>query len=67
MLGGKITPIINASHFMVSEDKVGEFSNNENIKLLQKKIIVVNVRWLFHCYFFYKRMDEEDEEYRIRF
>lgn len=66
LLGGKTNPtIINTTHFILSESKCRDFKENENIKLSQKKIFTVNFRWLFHCYFFYKRMDERDKEYKM--
>ena len=66
ILGGRTNnTIINTTHFILSESKIRDFKENENIKLLKKKVLTVNFRWLFHCYFFYKRMDERDKEYKL--
>lgn len=56
---------MNTTHFIVTENKVKEFKENKNVTQLKKKYYAVNVRWLFHCYFFFKKVDERDKDYRV--
>ncbi len=69
LLGGKIkTKDSLSTHYVISNLKLNDFlehkRNNVNFKG-NKKNFLVNLKWLFHCYFFMKKLDENDPEYRL--
>ena len=57
------------THFIVSSENkklTQYFNRNNNIRLFGNKIAYyVNIKWLFHCYFYLQRMDESADEYRM--
>ena len=60
-VGGKIVKD-DATHYIVSKYRVSDYDKKKN-KL--KNSYAVNLKWLFHCYFFYTKMDENDIDYKL--
>ena len=60
--GNAIKTIPNSTHFVVSCDKIEKLKKR---KTLDKSTNFVNLKWLFHSFFSYKRMPEDDEEYLV--
>lgn len=68
-LGGDVTSDKTATtHFIVSIENVKLFIKPQNNNYSDNGIntyYCVNLRWLFHCYFFLNKMDENLEEYKV--
>ena len=68
LLGGNVKPKdCPSTHYIVSNLKLSDFlehkRNNVNFRN-NKQPYLINLKWLFHCYFFMKKLDENDPEYR---
>ena len=62
-IGGKtVNTFVNSTHIIVSSD---------NLEMIKKRKIsiesqyCINIIWLFHSFLFYKRMPEDDKEYKV--
>jgi hypothetical protein len=55
------------THYIVSNNKINEFKSfkMKYSNINNEKILVVNLKWLLHCYFNVKKMKEDDNMYRI--
>lgn len=61
-LGGETTVTKNeATHFIISKENLKSFEKPTG----NHKYYCVNKRWLFHCYFFLRRMNENSHEYQV--
>ncbi len=60
-LGGKLRDKQNATHYLVSKNRMNLLKENmrENWKIQYN----LNLKFIFHSYFFFKKMDEGDLEY----
>ncbi len=56
-----------STHYITSNVKLNDFIQHKtnNVHFKNKIIFYVNLKWLFHCYFFVKRLDENDPEYKM--
>jgi hypothetical protein len=70
-LGGKCDEQQNeksSTHYIVDNIQIFEFSEFKvkNIQIFQnKKVYCLPLKWIFNCFFFMKKMDENDTEYKI--
>ena len=49
------------THYIVSNKKI----KKDNKRKLLINCHYVNIKWLFDSFFYYKKMDETDDEYKI--
>ena len=59
-LGGKLTKEINETTHLIIEN-----FDKKNIKNIKNNIFKVNIQWIFNCFFFLYRMDENNKLYKI--
>jgi hypothetical protein len=69
VLGGRSDDGDSAStHYIISNIQINEFltHRSRNSQIFNKKRInCLKVKWLFHCFFFIKKMNESDSEYKV--
>jgi hypothetical protein len=59
-LGGKLTKEINETTHLIIEN-----FDKKNIKNIKNNIFKVNIQWIFNCFFFLYKMDENNKLYKI--
>lgn len=60
-MGGRIVSKAQATHFIVSNNRLSLLKDEirDNWKIQHK----VNLKYIFHCFFFMTKLNEQDEEY----
>jgi hypothetical protein len=68
-LGGRVTSNqANATHFIVSNYKAAEFNKKVRKNTSQRGVPTcysVNLKWLFHSYYYLTRMSENEDDYKV--
>jgi hypothetical protein len=64
MMGGKVhSRVTQCNHILIDSDDYKYLRSDKSKEEI--KAAVLNFKYLFHTYFFFKRMDINDEEYKI--
>jgi hypothetical protein len=63
-LGGKVVKSSekNTTHYIVSNYKASLFNREIRKK---EQIFAINLKWLFHSYYFLTKMNEREQDYKV--